>query len=271
MSENQNVREKTMIKSKGIHAHDFFKLGKAPAKKDKRNFKMATLWKALPTIPKEWDFDVANAAKSIPTPMFGNDVHGDCVIAGRAHQTLRFELIEQKKVLPITEKDVLREYWKQEGGTGPDFDKGLIVLDSINLWRSKGWKANNRKYTIHAFAQIDQMDEEEVRAAIYLLTGAGCGLQLPDSASAQLTAGKPWDVTKGKDSAPGSWGGHYVYLSGYTAQGPVCITWGRKQQMTWKFLKKYCDELYALVDNRNWFVKKSPIDAEKLERYLSQI
>jgi hypothetical protein len=43
--------------------------------------------------------------------MFGNDKYGDCVIAGRAHQTLRFEAVEQKKLISVTEQDVLREYW----------------------------------------------------------------------------------------------------------------------------------------------------------------
>ena len=256
---------------KGIHSHEFFKLGKAPVKKDKRNLKLVAFLKRIPPVPKEWDFDIANSRISIPTPLFGNDVYGDCVVAGRAHQTLRFEVVEQKKLIAITDQDVLHEYWKEEGGTGPNFDKGLIVLDSMKLWRSKGWRAAKQKYSIHAFAQIDQTKQAEVKAAIYLLTGAGAGVALPKSADAQITAGKIWDVTNGPDSKPGSWGGHYVYLSGYTELGPMCITWGRKQQMTWAFLHKYCDELYGIVDNKDRFVKNSPIDVDKLESYLSQI
>jgi hypothetical protein len=41
--------------------------------------------------------------------------------------------------------------------------------------------------------------------------------------------------------------------------------------MTWRFLDKYCDELYATVDNKDRFVKNSPVDVEKLEEYLSQL
>ena len=37
-----------MAKAKGIHAHKIFKLGKATAKKDKRNLKFATLLRAAP-------------------------------------------------------------------------------------------------------------------------------------------------------------------------------------------------------------------------------
>jgi hypothetical protein len=56
--------------------------------------------------------------------MFGNDTIGDCVIAGRAHQTLRFEDIEPGSVLEaeslmITDKDVLKEYYKETGGPIP--------------------------------------------------------------------------------------------------------------------------------------------------------
>ncbi len=262
-------RKKTATFSKGIHTHGFYKLGKAPAKRDDRTFRMAALLKELPAVPAEWDFDLAHNEFHIPLPMFANDLYGNCVIAGRAHQTLRFETIEQKKIVRVTDKDVLREYWREEGGAGPDFDQGLVVLDSLKYWRKYGWKAGLKKYSIHAFAQVDKKNRSEVRAAIYLLSGAGAGLALPLSAKAQIDAGKPWDVVSGAGGKPDSWGGHYVFLSGYTAKGPVCVTWGRKQQMTWAFVEKYCDEMYGIVDNKDRFLKRSPIDVEKLEYYLS--
>jgi hypothetical protein len=145
------------------------------------------------------------------------------------------------------------------------------VLDSLNLWRHKGWQAAKKKYSIYAYAQVTPTKHAEVQAAIYLFTGAGAGVSLPKSAQAQITSGQVWDVTTGPGSAPGSWGGHYVYLVGYTPQGPVCVTWGRKQAMTWRFLDKYCDELYAIVDNRDRFVKNSPLNLAQLEGYLKQL
>ena len=260
-----------MAKSKGIQTHSFFKLGKAPTRKDKRNFKLAALLKVLPPAPESWDYDLAHPKFQIPMPMFGNDQYGDCVMAGRAHQTLRFESVEQQTIIGVTDGDVLREYWKEEGGKGPAFDKGLVVLDSLNLWRHKGWQAAKKKYTIYAFAQVDQKNHAEVQAAIFLLTGAGAGISLPKSAQTQITAGQPWDVTTGPGSEPGSWGGHYVYLVGYTPQGPVCVTWGQKQAMTWSFVDKYFDELYAIVDNRDKFLKTSPLDLNLLDSYLKQL
>jgi hypothetical protein len=250
-----------MAKAKGIQEHKLFKLGKAAAKKDKRNLMFAAVLRAAPTLPSSYDFDTTHSG--IPTPMFGNDEYGDCVIAGRAHQTLRFEDIEQGSVLMITDKEVLKEYFKETGGP----DSGLVVLDSLNLWRHKGWKVGKHNYKILAFAQVAFKNHDEVRQAIFADVGIGLGVLLPKSAQRQVQTGQPWDVTSGPDSTPGSWGGHYVYVCGYTPAGPVCVTWGRKQQMTWRWLDKYCDEAYAIFDAKNRF-KKARINRQKITAFL---
>lgn len=256
-----------MAKAKGIHAHPLFKLGKAPVRKDKRNFQFAALLKAPPPTPAQFDFDLQHPG--IPTPMFANDVHGDCVIAARAHLTLRFEDIEQGSVLMITDQAVLKEYFKETGGA----DSGLIILNSLNEWRQQGWQATPKKqlYKIHAFAQVTPTQHDEVQAAIYLLTAAYVGLQLPKSAQVQIQTGQPWDVTTGPNASPGSWGGHCVMIPGYNPTGPVCVTWGRKQQMTWDFFDKYCDEAYAIVDEVDSKKGKPGIDVPKLMDLLNSL
>jgi hypothetical protein len=256
--------EAMMAKAKGIQAHKVFKLGKAPARRDKRNLKFATLLRAAPALPSSYDFDTSHPG--IPTPMFANDEYGDCVIAGRAHQTLRFEDIEQGSVLMIKDKDVLREYLKETGGA----DTGLVVLDSLNRWRQKGWKVGKHTYKIHAYAEVDVVQHDQIRQAVFADVGIGLGLQLPNSAKEQIQTGQPWDVTTGPDSTPGSWGGHYVYVPGYMPSGPVCVTWGRKQQITWAWLDKYCDEAYAIFDAKNRF-KKAMIDQARIAAFLNTL
>jgi len=252
-----------MARAKGIQSHKVFKLGKAAAKKDKRNLKFAAILKAAP-LPPAYDFDTTHPG--IPTPVFANDDFGDCVIAGRAHQTLRFEDIEQGSVLMITDKEVLKEYFKETGGP----DSGLVVLDSLTLWRQKGWKVGKRTYKIQAFAEVDFSNHSQVRQAIFADVGVGLGVQLPTAAQQQIQTGQPWDVTTGPGSSPGSWGGHYVYVPGYTPKGPVCVTWGRKQQMTWAWVDKYCDEAYAIFDAKNHF-KKKMVDAKKLAAFVKTL
>lgn len=254
-----------MAKTKGIQADPIFKLGKAPAKRDARNFRFAALLRAAPAIPKEYDFDVKH--HGIPTPMFGNDDYGDCVIAGRAHQTLRFEDIEQNKIIAISDSDVLNEYFAETGGP----DAGLVVLDSLKTWRKKGWLIGKKRYYIKAFSEIAPRTPTATRQAVFLDVGVGLGLWLPKSAQAQTRAGKPWDVVSGPAAKPGSWGGHYVFVPGYTKLGPVCVTWGRKQQMTWAFYAKYCDEAYAIFDATNSAKLRRAIDVKKLGAMLTQL
>ena len=253
-----------MAKAKGIQTHKVFKLGKAPAKRDTRNLKFAAVLAALPALPPSYDFDTTHPG--IPTPMFANDAKGDCVIAGRAHQTLRFEDIEQGSVVMISDKDVLAEYFKETGGP----DTGLVVLDSLNLWRHRGWKVGKRTYTIQAYAEITPANHNEVKRAIFANVGVGLGVNLPLSARDQIQTGQPWTVTTGPASKPGSWGGHYVYVPGYTKIGPVCVTWGRKQQMNWAWLDKYCDEAYAIFDAKNTF-KKSMVSQTKIKAFLATL
>ncbi|MBS1910658.1 MAG: hypothetical protein JST22_01605 [Bacteroidetes bacterium] len=253
-----------MAKATGIHTHRFMKLGKAPARTDVRNLRLATLLRAVPLLPDRYDFDQTHP--EVPLPMFANDVVGDCVIAGRAHQTLRFEEIEQGKIVPITDEDVRSEYFAETGGA----DDGLVVLDSLKLWRSAGWLAGGERFFIKAFAEMDPRNHNEVRQAVFADVGIGIGLRLPLSAFTQRQAGQPWDVTEGPDSVPGSWGGHYVYVSGYTPAGPVCVTWATKQQMTWAWLDAYCDEAYAIFDARDSF-KRTLIDKARIDAFLAAL
>ena len=247
--------------SKGIQAHPIFKLGKATAVRDKDTVAFAQLLRAAKALPTKYDFDTAHPG--IPTPMFGNDTLGDCVIAGRAHQTLRFEDIEQGSVLMIKDADVTKEYFKETGGA----DNGLVVLDSLKLWKGKGWKVGTKTYKIRAYATIDFKNHTQVKQAIFSDVGIGLGVQLPKAAQAQIQTGQPWSVTTGPDAKPGSWGGHYIFVPGYTTLGPVCVTWGRKQQMTWDWLNKYCDEAYAIFDASDSF-KKTIISQAKLDELL---
>ena len=236
------------------------RFGKKPAKRDARNLKLSAVLRALPKLPAEYDFDVKH--HGIPTPMFGNDTHGDCVIAGRAHQTLRFEDEEQAKILPITDNDVLKEWHLENGGT----EDGLVVLDSLKLWRKRGWNAAGKSYAIRAFAEIDRRNPDEVKRTVCADIGAGLGLSLPDSALNEFYAGKPWAGTSGP---PRQENGHYVYVPGYTKTGPVCVTWGRKQQMSWKFFDKYCDEAYAVIDAVDTPKKRQLLDGKKIDTFLA--
>src|SRR5262249_401071 len=136
---NQSLRSVHMDRAKGIQTHKVFKLGKAAARRDARNLRFRAVLKAQ-KLPPSYPFHHNHSG--LPTPLFANDDNGCCVIAGPTQQTLRFEDIEQGSVMMITDKDVLNEYFKETGGP----DSGLVVLDSLNLWRHNGWKVGKHNY-----------------------------------------------------------------------------------------------------------------------------
>ena len=169
------------------------KLGKLEPKLDLRtlSFKFVLENITLPPIPEVYDIDDDCLKVNIPLSLFGNDRYGDCVIAFRANQTLRFEQYSQNKVLPITTNDCINQYWKEEAeesgasncalinflsgkGWNSHPDRGLVVLDSLNSWRKDGWKLSDGKtYKIYAFAKLNIQHHEELKYAVTLLSGAG--------------------------------------------------------------------------------------------------
>ena len=237
-----------------------FAFGKAPAKRDDRNLNLVDVLREEDPLPVEYDFD--DEHRGIPTPTFGNDKVKkvkNCVIAGRAHQTLRFEMVEQGGLINITDEDVAREFRKQAGEENND----IQVLESLKLWRTRGWEAAGQHFKIFSFAEIkDRTDHEPIKRAI-INTGVGLGFVLPDSALTQFEAGQPWEITRERPGNP-----HYVYVSGYTKEGPVCVTWGRKQRMSWAFVDEYCDEAYAIIDDINTPEKKRNLDEKKINKFL---
>jgi len=67
-----------------------------------------------------------------------------------------------------------------------------------------------------------------------------------------------------------AWDGDYIYVPGYTARGPVCVTWGRDQQMTWAWRDGYYDEACAIFDAKDSF-RKAVIDEAKLNAFVVRI
>jgi hypothetical protein len=233
-------------------------LGKLPAKKDKRNLLVKDILKEAKIYPTSYNFDTKH--KGIPTPMYGNDKHGCCVISGRAHQTLRFEFEEQNKVLPITDTEVLAEWRKENGNT----ENGLYMLDSLKLWRKSGWTAGGKKYKIKAFAQSDPKNPKEIKNIVYHDIGIQLGISMPDTWSSEFSAGKPWTDTS---LPPNPYNGHCVFVCGYTPSYVTCVTWARKQKMSWEWFKKYVDEAYAAVDA----VNIKAFDQAKIEEFLETV
>jgi hypothetical protein len=238
-----------------------FKTGKLAAEVDARTLQLSDIFDpSAVTLPAEYDWD-AEFPVITQNSIFLNDQLGCCVISGRAHQTLRFEFLEQGSLIHITDGEVQRQYFAETGG----HDRGLVLLHSLKSWRTQGWIAGRRRYRIEAFAEVNRRNRAQIRGAIFLKVGIGIGLSLPSTAIPRFHAGQPWADT----SLPGE-SGHYVFVTGYSSGGLTCVTWGAKQQMSWAYFDKYCDEAYSIIDRLNT-LDTSAFDVTGVEDFLDDV
>jgi hypothetical protein len=244
------------------------KLGKLPAKVDKRTIRLKSIIRKelLPPLPEAFNID-DDLGGVEDDNMYANDQYGNCVIAARAHQTLRYEKFEQGTLIPITDQEVIDQYFKESGG----LDMGLILLNSLKSWRRDGWIAGGKHYDIYAFASVDWKDHEEVKHCIHLLGGVNFGMMVYAKDLEQFQNGETWELTPNSGSFKGGHG-VYLYAYGFDGEGLICMTWGKRQKMTWRFWDARLDEAYGIVDNKNeWMHDTSPVDVEKLQGYLDEI
>jgi hypothetical protein len=226
-----------------------FKLGKKPARLDKRTLKFSNYVK-LPIVPNEVSW-ITKLVAAEPIPMYLNDNIGDCTIAGAAHMIQQWNFYAGHPARP-TDQEVLRAYEAVSGynPNDPSTDQGADMLTVLKYWRNIG--IGNHK--IQAFVSVNPTDPAEVKAAIYLFGGLYIGLALPISAEPSSTGPlDPWTVANGgintNIGAPGGLGGHCVNIVAASDKSRTVETWGQTLKMSPNFMNDYCDECYVLLSS----------------------
>ena len=218
------------------------KLGARPTTYDPRMVQYRTFAPSTWTTPKSYSWD-AEHGNVIPPRMYLNDTLGCCVMATRANHTTRFQYEETGKVLTISDAEVRNEYLAETGGV----DSGLIPLESLKAWR-KGWISGGEVHLLHAWAQVNQRDPQQIQEATIVGTGMEFSVALPISAAHQMDAGKPWDLVTGPDGIAASWGRHQIYAETYDERGVTCWTWAKRQLMTYRWIAEYCEFAALTID-----------------------
>ena len=240
--------------------HAKMKLGRRSIRYDDRTLQLARYLEALPPPPLavDWTKGIKFFGMMLNGPAPGNppdapDGLGDCTIAGCAHAV---QIWTTNLGLTVTVSNrVIEQFYEEWCGyrpADPSTDQGGVELDVLNSWRQGGFAG----HILTGFADSHPANIRAVRQAIDLFGGVYIGLSLPVTAQDQPV----WDVTDLADpnAAPGSWGGHCVFVPKYDQKGFTCITWGVPQEMTLAFWFEYCDEAHALL-SKDWLgAKGSP-------------
>ncbi len=241
------------------------KLGRKAIKTDSRTLALGRyLTAAMPGPPPsaDWTKGINNWG------MMQNNSLGDCTIAGVGHAIQVFTA--NTSIMATVPDSTIASYYEQWDGYvpgNPHTDHGGVELDVLNKWQKQGFADN----TLMAFADPKPANLDEIRQSIALFGGVYIGLALPLTAQMQDV----WDVVKrgGANAAPGSWGGHCVFVPKYDEKSFTCITWGQLKTMTVSFWSKYCDEAHTLLA-QDWLTAKgapSGFDQAQLEADLQAI
>ncbi len=211
------------------------RLGKLPPKYDTRTLRLASylIPGELPHIPQamHWSLPVHK------WPIFRNNELSCCTVSAAGHMLQTWSAAQSREII-LSDSAIIQAYNVVSGGV----DNGAYELVILNYWRQTGIGGHR----IDAFVGLDERNHLHVKAAIYLFGGAYIGLALPKSAQSQ----RVWyPLGSGKDTVPGSWGGHAVPVIDYVQDGLVCVTWGGLRIMTWSFWDEYCDESYAILSS----------------------
>jgi len=245
--------------------HSKMRLGRKAIKTDSRTLAFGDyLKRGLPAPPAAVDWTKGITRWGVMM----NKKLSCCTIAGAGHAVQVWTLHTSKRIT-VSDETVLRYYKKWDGYVPgkPETDAGGIELDVLNAWQKTSFDRN----PLLAFADPKYTNMVEIRQSIALFGGVYIGLNMPRTALTQ----EVWDVVPngGADAAPGSWGGHCVFVPKYDQHGFTCITWGGLKTMTVAFWKKYCDEAHTLLST-DWLKSKgapSGFNRTQLEADLKAI
>jgi hypothetical protein len=241
-----------------------FRFGKHAPKHDYRTLRLKDYISKLAPPPETYDVlasDVyPNLGISDPTQLFpidGNDVYGDCTIAGISHAITVYRGMISQNVIPSSD-DIVKLYFHLTDGQ----DTGLNELDVLNYWRQNSFEGDE----IIAYAKIDVTKHDQVMQAISLFGGIYLGFQVQVNAIDDFNNGNPWtpgDLTND---------GHAVYATAYDQNYVTVLTWGNTQLGTWGWWDECVDEAYAIISPEAADPKFAPgFDLDQLLEDLQDI
>ena len=168
----------------------------------------------------------ANQRRLITKKLGGKEVYPNF------NQVIDFYKTQRKKFDPSGSKDT--------NGPGSSEDEGMYLQEALQHLQKTGGPDGVKCV---AFAKVDLLNLDEVRAAIATFGCVWVGLDLYRSNEKQFRAKQPWTEPPANEDNSG---GHAVLVGEYH-HNLKCITWGDIAELTEKFWSKCVFEAYAVI------------------------
>lgn len=203
----------------------------------------------------------------LPRRTYGNDVMGDCTRAKQAVAITRFERLEQRRLVEITDDEVTRVYLEMTARRYGGGDTGAYEVDALDDWRNPETSLSDidrHVYTIDAYLALNPARQDELKAALALSAGKGISIDMNlPLAFEKIQPPRVWAIPTAQpltgEWMPGSWGGHSMWANGYTKDGLIIdSTWGEDNQiLSWAAVAAYVDEAHVIIDSLDAWRKKT--------------
>lgn len=218
---------------------------------------------SLPSLPAKQDWYSSIAGWD----MLGNDVAGDCTIAGVGHMAQQESIYAEVPAALMTTEEALGQYSKLSGWdpSKPESDTGLYEGDVGHHWMTDGFVIGGQTDKIVGFADCDIRSLNEILYGVLLTGNSMIALMLPRIAELRLDL---WDVPTNPDDAQ-LVAGHCVPVVGFDRSYWYCVSWGTLVPMTIPFAKKYLLEAHVTLSKR-WLNAKNLTPAGFSWDYLVQ-
>jgi hypothetical protein len=180
--------------------------------------------------------------------MMGNSSVGDCGPAAIGHRKMSRSATKGTLITP-TDAEVIQLY-EAAGGYVPGkpwTDQGVNNPTMIGLLMKQGWSVGGSIEKIDATATVANGDVVALKKAIFHLGGVMFGIQLSQTCYNNFGPGNVWDADNSRIV-----GGHDVQGVGFSATGPLIVTWGALTQCTWAWAAKFADDIDILLEIADW-------------------
>jgi hypothetical protein len=170
--------------------------------------------------------------------MLGNDTVGNCTCAGFGHAAQTWTARNGAE-FTITTADVMPVYQAVTGYVpgDPSTDLGADPLAVLKYIRKHGMAGHQ----LGAFAGM-RCDQMHMRQAVAIFGLAYLCLAPPEDLD-------PTDPAMWSDTSapPATEEGHVAIIVAYNERGPTFVTWGRRQEATWAWTRRYTVGAIALL------------------------
>jgi hypothetical protein len=201
---------------------------------------------SLPTPPPLADY--SEFGQPALSNIYGNDVLGDCVIAGGYH-IVATASGNAGALFTATEDQIVSDYSAIGGYVlgDPSTDQGCDEETALNYWSETGFADGSK---LAGWAAVDGTSVQQLQACAWLFENLMFGIELPDAwvQSMPTGSGFTWDCAGDPD--PNN--GHCVVGTGYTVDGVTIDTWGLLGTLTYQAIADYAvasngGEVYVLL------------------------